>query len=443
VKETVGGEACRGEPSCSGFSRPRARAAATNTPAGANAAGFSHVAIPRALPYPPPPMHPAYVRSNAAFSDAVGRLSLADEVCIDCEFQGEGRYYPNLCLVQLAFGTECLAVDPHRVDLAPLAPVLASESIQKVLHDGRQDVPILARAVGSTAFRSVFDTQVAAAFAGYGGSIGYGALVRDVCGVELDKSLQVSDWTRELSDKQIEYALDDVRYLSRVASALRTTLTAKDRLAWVLEACADAVRRALTKPDPEKLYRKVSSISRLDAGQLGILREVAKWRDRVAETLDRPVPTVASDLALKSLALEPPRDLRSLEGVRGLGAGRAQPWARELLEAIALGAAKPESVQPAQRDQEALIEGLTAVLGLARRFVAIREGIAAELLVNQAELRALSEWQLAGRPDDCAVGVLGGWRRPVLGELLLEVLAGEVAFRVDPTAPGGTNIVRR
>ncbi len=388
-------------------------------------------------------MHPSYVRSNTAFLEVVKRLSAEDEVCLDCEFHGEGRYYPNLCLVQLAFGKERLAIDPHQVNLGLLAPVLEAEGVRKVLHDGRQDLPILARAAGTASFRGVFDTQVAAAFAGYGGSVGYGALVSDVCGVELDKSLQVSDWTRELSDKQLDYALDDVRYLSEVSSVLRTRLAESGRITWALEACLDAARRALTKPDPEKLYRRVGSISRLNGEQLGILREVAKWRERVAQTLDKPAPTVANDLALKSLALQPPKDLRSLEGVRGLGAGRSQPWARELLEAVALGATKPEPAPPTQRDQEALIEGLTSVLGLARRFVAIREGIAGELLVNQAELRALSEWHLGGRSGESDVGVLTGWRRAVIGELLLEVLAGELSFRIDPAVPGGIDIVRR
>lgn len=393
--------------------------------------------------YPPPPVHPAHVRSNAALLEVVQRLNDVDEICLDCEFQGEGRYFPKLYLVQLAFGTECLAIDPQRVNLGLLASVFEAEGVRKVLHDGRQDLPLLAKAAATTAFRSVFDTQIAAAFAGYGGSVGYGALVWDVCGVELDKSLQVSDWTRELSDQQIEYALDDVRYLPEVSSTLRTRLAANGRLAWVLEACAEAVRRALTKRDPEKLYRRVGSSGRLNTEQLGVLREVAKWRERVAEAIDKPVPTVASDLALKSLALQPPSDLRSLERVRGLGAGRNQPWARELLEAVALGRTKPEPVPVVQRDQEPLIEGLTSVLGLARRFVAVRQGIAGELLVNQAELRALAEWQLGGRAGEPDVEVLGGWRRPVIGELLLEVLSGEVAFRIDPAAPGGTDIVRR
>jgi ribonuclease D len=388
-------------------------------------------------------VHPAHIRSNAAFLEVLPRLSGAEELCLDCEFHGEGRYHPNLCLVQLGFGTECLAVDPQQVNLGLLAPILESENVRKVFHDARQDLPLLARASATAALRNVFDTQVAAAFAGYGGSVGYGALVSELCGVELDKSLQVSDWTRELSERQIEYALDDVRYLSEVSSKLRARLAASGRMDWALEACREAAQRALTKRDPEKLYRRVSSVGRLSGAELGILREVAKWREHVAEALDRPVATVASDLALKSIALQPPQNQRALEGVRGLGAGRSQPWARELLEAVALGATKPEPVaQLIQRDREALIDGFTSVLGLARRFVAVREGIAAELLVTQAELRALAEWQLDGRPGASDVEVLAGWRRPVIGELLLEVLAGNVGFRIDPAAPGGTDLVR-
>ena len=187
----------------------------------------------------------------------------------------------------------------------------------------------------------------------------------------------------------------------------------------------------------------MSSTSRLGSKQLGILREVAKWRERVAEKLDKPPATVANDLALKSLALQPPSDARALKGVRGLGAGGSQPWLSELLEAVALGASRPEPTRPPPREQETLIEGLTSILGLARRVVASREGIAGELLASQQELRALSEWHLGGRPSEFSVEVLGGWRRAVIGELLLEVLSGDVAFRVDPTAESGINIVER
>jgi ribonuclease D len=388
-------------------------------------------------------LHPSLVRSPADFLELVKRLETHDEVCLDCEFHTEGRYYPHLCLVQLAFGAELWAIDPHQVKLAPLAPALQSQTLRKVLHDGRQDLPILARAAGVTAICNVFDTQIAAAFVGCGSKIGYGALVRELCDVKLDKSLQVSDWTRELSDEQIEYALDDVRHLSKITSLLLARLTDQNRLAWATEACEKAAQTALTRPDPDKLYRRVSSTSQLEPKPLGILRELAKWRDRVAQKLDKPAASVAGDLALKSMALRPPHDRNALEAVRGLGSGRNQPWAKELLEAIAVGEARPEPNPRFElsKEREAKLDGLTSVMSLARRFVATRDGIAAELLADQAELRELAEWHLDGRPQDCVCDVLSGWRREVIGNVLLSVLAGKLAFVANATAPSGVDVM--
>jgi ribonuclease D len=384
-------------------------------------------------------LHPDYIRSDPEFSAVIERMTAHEEIAIDCEFHTEGRYFPRLCLVQLAFGSECLAVDPRTVRLAPLSAVLESASVRKLMHDGRQDLPILTRATGATQIRNVFDTQVAAAFAGFGGKIGYAGLLRELFDVKIDKSLQVSDWTNDLSDAQLKYALDDVRYLAQTAAELRDRLAQCGRDAWAREACDEAVANALRRPDPEKLYRRVSSTSQLEPRALGILRELAKWRDRVAQAQDKPVTAVAGDLALKSMALRPPRSRRDIEAVRGLGSGRNHPWVDELLEAVRQGEARPEPNPRFElsKQREAQLDGLVGVLGLARRFVAVREGIAAELLVDQAELRALAEWQLDGRPESTLFEVLGGWRKLVIGETLLSVLSGSFAFRADATAASG------
>lgn len=390
-------------------------------------------------------MHPSHVRSDATFLEILNRLDGHGELCVDCEFQTEGRYFPRLCLVQLAFGPELWAIDPRHVNLTALAPALASASLRKVVHDGRQDLPILARATGAATIRNVLDTQVAAAFDGYGPSIGYAALVQSVCGEKLDKAFQTSDWTRELSDEQLEYALDDVRYLSVVSAKLRESLAAKGRLDWAVEACAEAALRAQKQPDPDKLYQRVASVSRLDPEQLGILRDIAKWRDRVAQTLDKPVANVASDLALKTMALRPPRELRDLESIRGLGAGRNQPWARKLLEAVATGSQRPEPKfrHLLSSEEEARVDGIVSLLRLARHVVAIREGIAADVLADQSELRKLAEAQIretSPLPDNM---VLSGWRREVLGELMLRVLSGKIVFRADSSAAAGVSLETR
>ena len=100
----------------------------------------------------------------------LGRLGL------DTEFMPEGRYRPLLCLVQIVVGEHVEVLDPlvGSFDPTPLAEVLADPDIEIVLHAGRQDVAILRRE-WKTTFTNVFDTQVAAGFAGL---LGAGRLQR-------------------------------------------------------------------------------------------------------------------------------------------------------------------------------------------------------------------------------------------------------------------------
>src|SRR3954466_10687845 len=90
-----------------------------------------------------------------------GRLGLGTGV------MPAGRYRPLLCLVQIVVGEQVEVLDPlvDTFDPTPLAEVLADPEIEIVLHAGRQDVAILRREWNTT-FTNVFDTQVAAGFAG-------------------------------------------------------------------------------------------------------------------------------------------------------------------------------------------------------------------------------------------------------------------------------------
>src|SRR5450432_4762120 len=109
----------------------------------------------------------ADIRTAAQAARATGRLG------IDTEFMSEGRYRALLCLVQVAVDNPQPGGDPliflidslTDVDVCPLAEVLGDPEFQVVLHAGRQDVAILRRAWG-TELNNVFDTQIAAGFAG-------------------------------------------------------------------------------------------------------------------------------------------------------------------------------------------------------------------------------------------------------------------------------------
>src|SRR4051812_26319137 len=132
---------------------------------------------------------------------AEGRLG------IDTEFMPEGRYRPLLCLVQIVVGDEISILDPiagASFDPQPLADVLADPEVEIVLHAGRQDVAILRRQ-WATDITNVFDTQVAAGFAGFSAQAGYLGLLHDVLKIRLSKSASFTRWDqRPLTEEQLK-----------------------------------------------------------------------------------------------------------------------------------------------------------------------------------------------------------------------------------------------
>ena len=382
------------------------------------------------------------ISTQANFHALLGRLRSQPEIGIDCEFHGEGRYYPELCLVQISYGGEVVAVDPFEIDLAPLGQVLADASVLKVLHAAENDIPLLAAATGQPV-RNVFDTQIAAAFVGHGASLSYTALVEKLCGVTLSKASRFTDWgTRPLSPEQVAYALDDVRHLLSVAAELRKDLTRRGRLRWVTMATEDMVTKALAPRDRSRLYLRLGRLKGMSARQLAVLREVASWRDRRAAELNRPVQSVAPDEALRQMAFEPPRAEADVGRLRGLQ--RVEGGVPGLLAAVRRALEMPEADCPLVAEtgvRDERTELVSSLLATALRVRAKELEIAPSLIAGRDQLEHLVDWYFSARNGPPPEVVLpGGWRHDAAGEMLLSVLSGHHSLRVSPDGPDGVVI---
>lgn len=382
------------------------------------------------------------IRTQADLHALVARLRNQPEIAIDCEFHGEGRYHPELCLVQLASAGEAVAMDPFELDLAPLGEILAGPSVVKVLHAAENDIPLLAKATGHPV-RNVFDTQVAAAFAGHGLSPSYAALVERLCGVTLSKGSRFTDWAaRPLSAEQVSYALDDVRYLLKVAAALREELARRGRLEWAEMATEEMVAKALAPRDRSRLYLRLGRLRGLSPRQLAVLREAADWRDRRAASINRPVQSVAPDQALLQLAYDTPRtesDIGRIRGLQRIGGG-AHDLLASIRRATELPAADcPPAVESGPRDERT--ELVSSLLATALRVRANELGIASSVIAGREQLDQLAAWHFSGRPEPPPEVLRpGGWRHAATGELLLSVLDGRCGLRVSADGPGGVVI---
>jgi ribonuclease D len=365
---------------------------------------------------------PSEIERLAARAREDGRLG------IDTEFMPEGRYRPLLCLVQICVGEEVVVLDPlgddDLADPAPLAAVLADPAVEVVLHAGRQDVAILRRA-WSTTFANVFDTQVAAGFAGFSAQAGYTGLLHDVLKIRLSKSASFTRWdARPLTPEQVRYAREDVEHLLPLADELQRRLSERGRLEWAREECL-AIAEATDERDPDETWRRLPRITGLGPRERALARELAAWRERTAAAEDRPVGSVLRDPTLVELAKRAPKSPKELGQIRGAGPDVVRRRARDILAALERGrAAEPIRLDEGDRLATDAADGPT--IALAESLVRARAqeaGLAYELIAARADLAPVVVAARRGRPEP-AVRTLHGWRRELVGAELLDLLAG-------------------
>lgn len=353
------------------------------------------------------------ITDDTALADLCRSLAAAEWLTLDTEFLRERTYRARLCLVQVAGPDVVAVIDPLAIHaLEPLAGLLHAGGLRKVLHAARQDLEVFFD-LHQRVPAPVFDTQIAAALCGYADQIGYATLVRELTGIELDKSQTRTNWTqRPLTANQLRYAAEDVEHLRIVYSVLRERLAARGRLAWVETECAALTNPARYRAEPDDAWRRLRGGAELTPEQQQVLRALAAWREREAQARDLPRAWVVRDDALFELARRMPQSATDLAGVGTLDERARRRHAERLLAAVAEGRrADPvplwSRTAPLTAAETTLVK---QILAGVREF-AESQSIAASLLVTRRDV------EQAVRGADPA-GLWPGWR----GELLLPLI---------------------
>lgn len=388
-----------------------------------------------------PRKDPGGLDSSAVLAEVAEQAQRSGRLALDTEFMGEGRYRTLLCLVQLAVpdhtaGLRIELIDPlqESLDGAPLVRALADPEVELVVHSGRQDIALLRRRF-QTPIRNIFDTQVAAGFAGMAAQTSYETLLAELLGVRLAKSASFTRWdARPLSPEQLAYAREDVVHLLELADELRRRLAARGRLEWAREECR-ALEQASDERDEQTIFARLPRIRNLNAGSQAVARELVAWREAKAAAQDRTVQSVLTDAVLVEVAKRRPATMRELEQIRGIAQGGLRRRGTELLAAVQDGARRPhtplerlprhEAPDPADAPLVALCESLV-------RARAREADLAYELIAARADLQAIVAAQRTGGVAgiEARVRTLHGWRRELVGAELLELLDGRVSLSV-------------
>ncbi len=365
------------------------------------------------------------------FCEALGHPEM---MAIDTEFVREKTYYHRLGLVQVGSGEHFAAIDPISIpDLSPLLKLIADPQTLKVFHAGKQDLEILYHLLGD-AVRPVFDTQVAASLLGWGGQISFAKIVKRVTGKTIHKTETYSDWCRRpLSQSQIDYAIDDVRYLVPVYEHLVKALKKMGRLEWLEEEFKPLMDPSkFTPAQPEKQFMRIKNFRTLKPRNLAVLCELAAWREKEAMRRDCLAKFIIRDEPLLEMARKTPKEVKALEMIRGIHGKEIKNNGKKILSAIERGLDMPEENIPEVPESNSY-STKRGVEELLAAYVQVRSEdlkIEPHVLADRKQIHDfVKRHELGESLEDHSL--LSGWRHGLIGGELHDLLTGKGGLSVN------------
>ena len=346
------------------------------------------------------------------------QLAQQSHLAVDTEFIREKTYWPQLCLIQVAWNSGAVAIDPLAgLDLSPFLALLADTKITKIFHAARQDLEIFYGLMGKLP-APIVDTQIMALALGYSDQMAYDRLMAAILKVKLSKGSRFTDWARRpLSDAQMEYALADVIHLLDAYHVMEKELQKRGRGNWLTAEYDAMLHDNNYDVNPNTVWQRIK-IRSDDPKVLGRLRALAAWREAEAQRKNLPRGWMMKDEVITELALSAPKNLDAINNIRGL-AKMPEDRAQTLIDLIR--EAEPIDV-PAQTNGQPAPEAVIELLRVLLRHVSESEDINPRLIASPADL------------NNFALGldspIAHGWRDEVFGHHARALMNGKIALQI-------------
>lgn len=370
------------------------------------------------------------ITTTDGLASACEAIALHPYVTVDTEFLREVTFWPELCLLQMAWPDDAVIVDvlAEGLSLEPFFVLMADLSVMKVFHAARQDIEIIFN-LGGLIPHPVFDTQVAAMVCGYGDSISYDQLVYRITSQRVDKSSRFTDWKRRpLSDKQLEYALGDVTHLRDVYQSIKANLEEQGRAHWVTEEMEILMSRETYDLPPGQAWQRLKLRVRKPR-EFALLKMIAEWRENLARQNNVPRGRIIKDDAIYELCAQPPQSISDMSELRGLSRGFDKGrHGNAVLEMVRTTMALEKSQLPLMPQSRQAPEGTAAATELLKvllKLIVEKHGVAAKVIATVDDLEQIAA------DDEADVAALKGWRRELFGEPALALKNGRLALGFD------------
>jgi ribonuclease D len=372
------------------------------------------------------------VADQERLDELCDRLEKTTAVAFDTEFVPEYTFAPELCLVQVATDDVLTAVDPYAAgDLTKFWKILTDPKKEVVVHAGKEEMNFCQEYAGRLP-KKLIDVQLAAGLVGLGYPLSLDNLLqKTVKAGKLKKTETRTDWRkRPLTMTQVDYALDDVRYLLEVRKKLGDKMESLGRAKWLEEETQRFLATTARRADDR--WTRVSGAGGLRGLELAVFRELVNWRDDRAKRVNKPSRWVLRDDLLAELAKRQPKSVRELQAMRGVGGVAASDVGGEIVEAIQRGLELPSENWPARpkRRDPSEEQMVVKILSAALIHVAQEANVAPSLLGGNDDLKDFVQHVLDPSEKESPPKLATGWRKEVCADYLRDLIHGKVHLRI-------------
>lgn len=362
-----------------------------------------------------------YIREQSQLDDYCQQAAQAEVLALDTEFVRTRTLFSKLGLIQVFDGKQVALIDPLcELDLEPFWQLLTAPNIVKVLHSCHEDLEVFKK-YAERLPEPLFDTQIAGQFLFQGKVLGFGAMVAQELGIELDKGEARTNWLkRPLTDNQLNYAMNDVKYLLPVYHSLNAKLAEQGIQQYNLAEASFKVAQKRKDKSIEQLFLDFGTAWQLKPRELAILQQLAKWRWDLASKKDLALGFVAKDPTLVAIAQRRPSELASMQNIPGVNPQEIKRYGKAMLECVLT--AKQLKIE----DCPTKVPRVTDYRDYKQAYKALRQSavvvakehnVPIEMLATKKQLNQWIKWSLkmayADQPD-----FICSWRHDLLASAL-------------------------
>lgn len=367
---------------------------------------------------------PIWIRDNAALEQKCQQWSHCPLIALDTEFIRTKTFYPIPGLIQLADDQHCYLIDPLSItEWNPLRKLLTNQDVLKLFHAPSEDIELFRHSY-QVIPEPLFDTQIAAAFAGWGHSCGLQKLLKLVLDVDLDKEETRSDWLqRPLSAKQERYAALDVAHLVELYRRIQAKLVANGRGPWASEETAQMVANvASSESEIDSYYQRFTQLANLAPHRQTGLRDLCSWRERVVRAEDRTRNSLLSNHLIIEICKRWTKSVKDLSEIKEMRGSVVGTYGMEIVSMLR-EARTAHKLNPAPEMPKPLDFKWHSVVKRLRNFgqtICEEQDIPQELLLRKRDIEDLIRcFAEGGEGDEILPPGLRGWRQAIIGEPLV------------------------